>query len=749
MTILNHILGFPRIGEHRELKYALENYWNGKISKIKLLNIGKKIRYKNWKKQKKCGIDLLPVGDFSWYDHVLTTSLMLGNIPERYKNNKVNIDTLFLMSRGGIKNNKIIVPSEMTKWFNTNYHYIVPEFIENQKFSFSWNQLLEEIDEALILKHKIKPIILGPLTYLWLGKKKENFNKLKLLDKILPVYKYLLYEIKKRKIEWIQIDEPILVLDLPEIWKKSFKTTYDKLQGFSKILLTTYFDSIKQNIDIISTLSVNGIHIDLISGNDSLDFLHKNIPNNWILSLGIINGRNIWKTNLCFWFRNLQKLKEKNRKLWISSSCSLLHTPIDLSYETHLNKEIKKRFSFAIQKCEELSLLSQSLNKNDINILKDWNILSKNKKIEKKISNINLNRKNNFVIRNKKQKKYLNLPILPTTTIGSFPQTKEIRILRMNFKKNKISEQEYERNMFKHIKKIIHEQELLDLDVLVHGEVERNDMVEYFGENLNGFISTKNAWVQSYGSRCVKPPIIIGDISRKKPITLKWILYAQSLTKKPVKAMLTGPITILSWSFPREDISKEIIAQQIALSLKEEVLNLEKSGIRIIQIDEPAFREGLPLKKSQWKEYLIWAANNFRLSCSTIKDITQIHTHMCYSEFNDIMPFIATLDADVITIESSRSNMKLLQSFKKFQYPNAIGPGVYDIHSKNVPDVDWIISLLLKANKYIPIKNLWVNPDCGLKTRTWKETRNALKNMVIAAKNLRNSFKKNPKNFIL
>ncbi|CAL4317929.1 5-methyltetrahydropteroyltriglutamate--homocysteine methyltransferase [Buchnera aphidicola (Eriosoma lanigerum)] len=752
MTILNHILGFPRIGLNRELKYAQEKYWSNQCTQQQLLSVGYKIRHDNWINQIDKNINFLSVGDFAWYDHVLSTSMLLGNVPKRHQNNdkSVTLDTLFRIARGHAPTGKSAYASDMTKWFDTNYHYIVPEFFKDQEFSLTWKQLLQEVEEALLLNHKVKPIILGPLTYLWLGKiKGEHFDKLELLNKILPIYKQVLDKLAKKNIEWVQIDEPILVLELPDLWKQSFSIAYNYLYGSVKLLLTTYFDEINHNLNIIQKLPIQGLHIDVIFGKYDLLKLNSVLPKDWILSLGVINGRNIWKTNLIKWFKLIQPMLIKRSNLWLSTSCSLLHVPIDINVERKLDKKIKNWFSFAVQKCTELSLLSHALNTdctNEINIWssaiheRKYSTFVNNIEVQEKINSISekqLHRKSEYSIRLKIQNDKFQLPILPTTTIGSFPQTKDIRKLRLNFKENQISLQEYNQSISDYIQKIICEQEKLNIDVLVHGEPERNDMVEYFGEQLNGFVFTINGWVQSYGSRCVKPPIIVGDVSRSSSMTIKWAKYAQSLTKKPVKGMLTGPMTILLWSFPREDIEKEIIAKQIALSLREEVHDLEQSGIKIIQIDEPALREGLPLRKSLWNDYLSWSVNAFKLASSGVDDDTQIHTHMCYCEFNDIMSSIALLDADVITIETSRSDMELLEFFKDFKYLNSIGPGVYDIHSPNIPTVEWIEKLLKKALNYIPIHRLWVNPDCGLKTRNWKETIQALSNMIIAVKKIR------------
>ncbi|MCU5772179.1 5-methyltetrahydropteroyltriglutamate--homocysteine S-methyltransferase [Winslowiella arboricola] len=752
MSILNHTLGFPRVGLRRELKKAQESYWAGNSTQQELLAVGRELRARHWQQQKEAGVDLLPVGDFAWYDHVLTTSLLLGNVPARHQNKdgSVDLDTLFRLGRGRAPAGEPAAAAEMTKWFNTNYHYMVPEFVKGQQFKLSWTQLLDEVDEALALGHNVKPVLLGPVTYLWLGKVKgEQFDRLSLLKEILPVYQQVLAELAKRGIEWVQIDEPALVLELPAEWLNAFKPAYDALQGQTKLLLTTYFDSVGQNIDTIRELPVNGLHIDLVHGKDDVAALNAKLPAEWLLSVGVINGRNVWRADLSSWFERLQPLTAQRKQLWIGSSCSLLHSPIDLSVETRLDEEVKSWFAFALQKCGELSLLTKALNNNDAASLEAWSAPIRARRHSSRVHNAAVGqrlkaitskdslRDSCYQVRAKAQRERFNLPAWPTTTIGSFPQTTEIRGLRLDFKKGNLDRNNYRTGIAEHIKQAVAEQEQLGLDVLVHGEAERNDMVEYFGENLDGFVFTQNGWVQSYGSRCVKPPVIIGDVSRPEAITVEWAKYAQSLTEKPVKGMLTGPVTILCWSFPREDVPRETIARQIALALRDEVEDLETAGIGIIQIDEPALREGLPLRQSEWAAYLTWAVDAFRLNAAVAQDETQIHTHMCYCEFNDIMASIAALDADVITIETSRSDMELLESFEDFDYPNEIGPGVYDIHSPNVPSVEWMEALLLKAAQRIPVERLWVNPDCGLKTRGWTETRQALANMVKAAQNLR------------
>lgn len=754
MTILNHTLGFPRIGLRRELKKAQESYWAGRSTQEQLLAVGRDIRARHWQQQHEAGVDLLPVGDFAWYDHVLATSLLLGNVPARHQNKEgsIDLDTLFRIGRGRAPTGEPAPAAEMTKWFNTNYHYIVPEFTQDQPFQLGWRQLLQEVDEALALGYTIKPVLLGPITYLWLGKTKgKPFDRLSLLKNILPVYQQVLHKLAQRGIEWVQIDEPALVLELPPAWLAAFQPAYEQLQGPVKLLLTTYFDSIGHHLDTLRTLPVQGLHVDLVAGNDDPVALHHALPEDWVLSLGVINGRNVWRADLSHWFERLKPLVNL-RPLWLGTSCSLLHSPIDLNAETRLTPEVKSWFAFALQKCTELALLSRALKAPQVNKpveLADYSApirarcqssLVHNPQVEKRLAAITVKdseRVHNYAHRSKIQRARFKLPAWPTTTIGSFPQTGEIRHLRRDFKLGHLDTHHYRASIAEHIRQAIAEQESLGLDVLVHGEAERNDMVEYFGENLAGFVFSQNGWVQSYGSRCVKPPVIIGDISRPKAITVEWAKFAQSLTDKPVKGMLTGPVTILCWSFLREDLSREVIAKQIALALRDEVLDLEKAGIGIIQIDEPALREGLPLRQSEWAAYLKWAVDAFKLSAAAAQDETQIHTHMCYCEFNDIIDSIAALDADVITIETSRSDMDLLEVFKEFDYPNEIGPGVYDIHSPNVPSVEWIEGLLRKAAQNIPAERLWVNPDCGLKTRGWPETRLALANMVLAAKRLR------------
>lgn len=757
MSVINHTLGFPRVGLKRELKRAQEDYWAGKIDQSALLETGYQLRVRHWEQQKNAGVDLLPVGDFAWYDQVLTTSLLLGNVPPRHQNEdgSVDLDTLFRVARGRAPTGKPAAAGEMTKWFNTNYHYIVPEFQQGQQFKLSWNQLFDEVDEALKLGHNVKPVVIGPITYLWLGKVKgPAFDRLSLLKDLLPAYQEILARLAEKGVEWVQIDEPALVLDLPIEWQNAYQQAYQSLAGKTNLLLTTYFDGISHHLDVIKQLPVQGLHVDVVAGKDDIAALHQALPADWVLSLGLINGRNVWKGDLGEKFQRVKPLLGE-RTLWIGSSCSLLHSPIDLNDETRLDAEVKSWFAFALQKCEELALLTKTLNQptaENIAALETYSAPIRARRTSSRVNNAQVaqrlaainakdtERTRPYVERAELQRQRFNLPLWPTTTIGSFPQTSEIRSLRLDFKKGNVDQLNYRTSISEHIKQAIKEQELLDIDVLVHGEAERNDMVEYFGEHFDGYVFTQNGWVQSYGSRCVKPPVIIGDISRPEAITVEWAKYAQSLTDKPVKGMLTGPVTILCWSFPREDVSREKIAKQIALALRDEVDDLQKAGIGIIQIDEPALREGLPLRRDEWNDYLTWAVDAFKLSAAIADDETQIHTHMCYCEFNDIMDSIAALDADVITIETSRSDMDLLDAFEDFDYPNEIGPGVYDIHSPNVPNVEWIVELLRKAAQRVPVERLWVNPDCGLKTRGWTETRQALANMVEAAKKLRNEY---------
>lgn len=756
-----HILGLPRIGAQRELKKALEAYWAGKTTQEELLKAGKQIRIENWKLQSSAGFDLITVGDFSFYDHILDTSILLGAIPKRFEHDftqNVSLDEMFRMARGQILGLKDVQALAMTKWFNTNYHYLVPEFTSKQEFTLCGNKLFSEVIEAQELGYKVKPVLVGPLTYLWLGKEKEaDFDKLNLLPNLIEAYNQILFKLNELNVEFIQIDEPILTLELSLKWQNAFSEAYTQLQ-FKQIkpILTTYFGDLADNLKIAKGLPIHGLHIDICSAPNQLVTVANELNKDKVLSIGIIDGRNIWKNDLIKSLNALKQLQTKfGENLWISSSCSLLHCPVDLDNETKINPEIKSWLAFSKQKISELATLSQGINISEKVIapsLADNQAALKNKQSSSLIHNPQVNEKvkaitaqtakrhSTFDKRIKVQLESLNLPLFPTTTIGSFPQTDTIRKIRREFKNGKITQAEYTKQIQAEIQTAIQRQENIGIDLLVHGEAERNDMVEYFGEQLAGFVFTENGWVQSYGSRCVKPPIIYGDISRPQPMTVEWTTYAQSLTNKKVKGMLTGPVTILSWSFVRNDQPHKETALQIALALRDEVLDLEKSGINIIQIDEPAFREALPLKKKDWQQYLDWAVHAFRISSSGVKDNTQIHTHMCYSSFNDIIQAIADLDADVITIETSRSDLELLNAFESFNYPNQIGPGVYDIHSPRIPDTEEIVNQVEKMLTYIPAHKLWINPDCGLKTRNWVEVEPALHNMHQAANILRSKY---------
>ena len=748
-----HNLGFPRVGSMRELKFAQEGYWSGKSTKEELLKLASEIRKINWEHQK--SLDLVAVGDFSLYDQVLDMSFTLGNIPQRARNYSGDVlDNYFRVARGrSVDPKQAISAAEMTKWFDTNYHYMVPEFEMSTTFKLDATRIIDQITEAKNLGLKPKPVIIGPVTYLAIGKEKDNSNKLDLLPKLLDTYVELLEALVAQNIEWVQIDEPILVTELSVELKKAFEISYAKLNNPKlKILLATYFGSLQDNLETISKLPIAGLHIDAVNGGAEVDAVISKMSGK-VISLGVVNGRNIWKSDLNAILDWLEPIANKlGDNLWIAPSCSLLHVPVDLSSEKKLDSEISSWLAFAIEKIKEIEVITNAINygrakvenelaqnKQSLNSRKNSTRVH-NPSVQAELAKVDASwgmRKGTYLERQVKQLPVLNLPKFPTTTIGSFPQTGDIRSARSKFKSGEITENAYQDAMRKEIIHSIKEQESLGLDVLVHGEAERNDMVEYFGEQLQGYAFSQFGWVQSYGSRCVKPPILFGDISRPKAMTVEWIKFAQSQTLKVMKGMLTGPVTILNWSFVRDDQPRSTSCAQLALAIRQEVLDLEKAGIKVIQIDEAALREGLPLRKSQWKEYLDWAVGAFRIAANGVGDQTQIHTHMCYSEFNDIISSIADMDTDVITIETSRSDMELLDAFDSFKYPNEIGPGVYDIHSPNIPTQEHIVSLMQKAAQKIPAERLWVNPDCGLKTRQWSEVTPALTNMVAAAKTLR------------
>jgi 5-methyltetrahydropteroyltriglutamate--homocysteine methyltransferase len=788
---LTHNLGFPLIGADRELKKAQEAYWRGAITQVELEATGSELRRAHWQLQADAGLNLIPTGDFAWYDQVLTLSATLGNIPLRHRKSHIlasdtghaihegccpahgeahthaansacsdiDLDTLFRVARGRAPSGAASSASDMTKWFDTNYHYLVPEFHPHQEFKLSWTQIIDETAEAIAEGYAVKPVILGPLSYLWLGKEKtEGFDRFDLLENLLPAYKQILQALADVGADWVQIDEPILVLDLPAKWQQAFERVYHALKHPNlKILVATYFGALGENLSTAINLPVAGLHIDAVRAPEQVLTVVDRLAAHKVLSIGIVDGRNIWRNDLQKSLNLLHTAQTRlGERLWIAPSCSLLHSPVDLNREEKLDADIKSWLAFATQKVREVVTLKTLLTRpfdaiaqqdlafsNAAVLARASSPKIHNPQVQTRLQALkpeHAHRGSAFKLRIKKQQARLRLPLFPTTSIGSFPQTEKIRSTRSEFKTGKITAGEYETRIRAEISDCITRQEKLDIDVLVHGEAERNDMVEYFGEHLDGYAFTQYGWVQSYGSRCVKPPIIFGDVSRPAPITIEWASYAQSLSKKPVKGMLTGPITMLFWSFVRDDQPRAATARQIALALRDEVVDLEAAGIQIIQIDEPAIREGLPLRINDRSEYLDWAVNAFRISASGVHDETQIHTHMCYSEFNDIIAAIADLDADVITIETSRSDGELLQAFENFNYPNDIGPGVYDIHSPNIPDVETMVNLLKRAAREIPAERLWVNPDCGLKTRRWPETEAALVRMVQAAKILREEY---------
>ncbi|MFP4098297.1 MAG: 5-methyltetrahydropteroyltriglutamate--homocysteine S-methyltransferase [Alphaproteobacteria bacterium] len=768
-------LGFPRIGDMRQLKKAVEGYWKGKLSQEELRNAAKELRKANWQAQKNAGLDHIPSNDFSLYDHVLDMTATLGLVPARYKwsGKNVDLDTYFAMARGAQNDGLDVTAMEMTKWYDTNYHYIVPEFEEGTTPKLSSNRIFDHYQEAKDLGIETRPVLIGPATYVFLGKAQyDGFTHEETVKKLIPVYNEILQKLAQKGAQWVQIDEPVFCLDLCPIGKGVVNAAYNngasslqKPEGL-KILVTSYFDTPRGNADLFYSLPVDALHIDLCRGSNqantsanvasqTLDEALAKIGNEKALSIGIVDGRNIWRNDLSASLDLLEKAAEKlgSERIFVAPSCSLLHTPVDLNSEIQMDESLKSWLSFAMQKIEEISVLAKGINEGR-EAITDQITLSNavqsdrrtssrihNEEVKQRAASITPDmkrRKSPFAQRDQLQRDALNLPLYPTTSIGSFPQTQEIRKARAAHKKGTLDEASYKEAMQAQIRKVVEFQHDIGIDILVHGEAERNDMVEYFGEQLSGFAFTKYGWVQSYGSRCVKPPIIYGDVSRPRAMTVEWSKYAQEQTDKVMKGMLTGPVTILQWSFVRDDQPRSATSRQIALAIRDEVSDLEAAGIRIIQIDEAAFREGLPLRKEDWKAYLDRAVEDFRVASCCVEDKTQIHTHMCYSEFNDIIESIAAMDADVISIETSRSQMELLDAFVAYKYPNEIGPGVYDIHSPRVPNVDEMVDLLEKAKNVLDERQIWVNPDCGLKTRGWEEVKPALENMVEAAKIMRN-----------
>lgn len=743
-------LGFPRIGLHRELKKALEAYWKGDGDAAALHATAGELRARHWQLQHAAGIDIIPSNDFSLYDHMLDTAVLLGAIPPRFAGIADADQRYFAMARGTAE-----APAmEMTKWFDTNYHYIVPELHAGQRFVLNADKPLSHYREARALGLKTRPVLVAPVTFLSLAKAKDaGLDPIDLLDVVLPAYAELLRQLAAEGVEWVQIDEPVLVLDLSDKQKAAFATAYAALgKAGPRLLLTSYFGALGDNAELAAKLSVAGLHIDLVRAPEQLDAVLAVLPSDKLLSIGVVDGRNIWRSNLDTAFELINRAWDRigPERLEIAPSCSLLHTPVDLEGETLLDAELRSWMAFARQKLDEVSALTIAKRKGRGAAQADFDAsavaiaahmasprIHKPAVKARAAQSIPLDRRSAFPLRQGEQRERLNLPSYPTTTIGSFPQTAEVRAARSAFKKGTLDQAGYDAFLEAETERAVRIQEELDIDVLVHGEFERNDMVEYFGEQLDGFAFTKNGWVQSYGSRCVKPPVIYGDVSRPAPMTVRWSAYAASLTDRPMKGMLTGPVTILQWSFVRVDQKRSETCRQIGLAIRDEVIDLEAAGIGIIQIDEPALREGLPLRRKDWDAYLRWAVDCFRPSASGVADATQIHTHMCYAEFNDIMPAIAEMDADVISIETSRSDMELLEAFRNFNYPNEIGPGVWDIHSPRVPSQADMEALMRKAAEGIPAGLLWVNPDCGLKTRGWPEVKAALGNLVASAKALR------------
>jgi 5-methyltetrahydropteroyltriglutamate--homocysteine methyltransferase len=771
MTVTVAPLGFPRIGPRRELKTALEAHWAGKLAAKDLLDTAARLRAQTWTRLRDLGADVIPSNDFSLYDQVLDTTAMVGAVPPLYgwSGERVDLETYFAMARGSQAGaaqeacahghghaGEGVPAAEMTKWFDTNYHYLVPELTADQAFRLASTKALDEYLEARALGIETRPVLLGPVSYLLLGKAKGgDFDTLSLLPRLLPIYAEVLRSLARAGATWVQVDEPCLVLDLTDAARDAYRLAYGVLTDVSppiRILLATYFGALGDNLETALALPVHGLHIDLVRAPEQLEAVVAGARPDLVLSLGVIDGRNVWKADLNAILDRVEPVVASGRTVILAPSCSLLHTPIDLERETELEPEIRDWLAFAVQKVAELAILAQALNagRGSVQQALDASTASvASRRTSQRINNPSVQaraadrdpalaqRSSPLETRRAEQRARLNLPAFPTTTIGSFPQTPEVRKARADHGKGVLNDAAYDAFLREETARTVKWQEDAGLDVLVHGEFERNDMVQYFGEQLAGFAFTKAAWVQSYGSRCVRPPIIYGDVSRPKAMTVEWWRYAQSLTDRPMKGMLTGPVTILNWSFVRDDQPRSETCRQIAFAIRDEVVDLETAGAPIIQIDEAALREGLPLRRGDWQAYLDWAVECFRVAASGVADATQIHTHMCYSEFNDIIASIGAMDADVISIETARSKMELLDAFAGYRYPAEIGPGVYDIHSPRVPAVDEMVELLRAAGTRLPADQLWVNPDCGLKTRKWPETLAAIANMVAAGRVVR------------
>ena len=750
--------GFPRIGLKRELKRSLESHWRGETSAEALLDTARTLRRRHWQLAVDAGADVVPCNDFSLYDHVLDTAVLFDAIPSRYRPVFAEnpLDGYFAMARGHKRDGHDLHALEMTKWFDTNYHYLVPELEAGQRFALTGDKPLAEFLEAKAQGHRARPVLLGPVSFLLLSKSVDGSDRLALLDALLPVYVELLGRLADAGADWVQLDEPCLVLDQDDDDHAAYRRAYAVLAEARtpQLLLASYFGALGDNLPLATSLPVNGLHIDLVRAPGQLDAVLDALPAGRVLSAGVVDGRNIWRSRPGHVLPLLRKAQARigSECLWLAPSCSLLHVPIDLEAETTLDPQRLATMAFARQKIEELRVYADALAgvpEADAALAAQQTLLTTqaqaagvvDAKVRSRLHMLGPQatlRRSAHAIRRVTQSETLALPPLPTTTIGSFPQTDELRKARAAHRASRLDDGGYDALLEAEIERVVRFQEHIGLDVLVHGEPERNDMVEYFGEQLDGYLFTKLGWVQSYGSRCVKPPVIYGDIARPTPMTVRWSSYAQALTDKPMKGMLTGPVTMLQWSFVRDDLPRETVCRQIALALRDEVHDLEAAGIRVIQIDEPALREGLPLRRADWPAYLAWAVECFRITAGGVRDATQIHTHMCYSEFNDIIEAVAAMDADVISIETSRSRMELLDAFVRFRYPNGIGPGVYDIHSPRVPEQAEMLDLLHKALDVLQPDQLWINPDCGLKTRGWREVEQALTHMVGCARQLRN-----------
>ncbi len=775
---ISNVAGFPRIGPERELKFATEGYWRGEVSESELLEAAKRIRLDNWRFMQSAGIDLIPSNDFSLYDHVLDTIALVGAVPDRYAHSRgpVDLDTYFAMARGRQESGVDVTAMEMTKWFDTNYHYIVPELAPGTSFSLSSTKPFDEHAEAMEeLGIDTVPVIVGPVSFLLLGKSAdgvpENFDRLGLLEPLLEVYGELIERLAAQGATWVQLDEPCFVEDRPERELDAFRLAYEELAKVherTRILVKTYFDHVGDAYGVLRDLPIEGIGLDLHrEGADLAQVMEREGPKNveliaeegglegkWLFA-GIVNGRNVWINELEHSLDLLGGLRDRCAELVVTTSCSLLHTPLDLDAEPPsevLDDELRSWMAFAKQKVGEVVTLARGLGEGrgaiaaelDANdrALEDRRISkrTRNPEVRERVAALtdeDARRQSPFEVRSEAQRDRLRLPLFPTTTIGSYPQTAEIRQARSSLRQGEIDEVTYQRRIRSEVERVIGFQEEVGLDVLVHGEPERNDMVQYFAEQMEGYVFTQNAWVQSYGSRYVRPPILFGDVNRPTPMTTDWTAFAQSLTDKPVKGMLTGPVTMLQWSFVRDDQPRSDTCEQLALAIRDEVADLEAQGTKVIQVDEPAIREGLPLRRDRWDEYLRWAVYCFRVATAVVRDETQIHTHMCYSDFGDIMEQIQQMDADVLLIEAARSRMELLHDWERTGYALQIGPGVYDIHSPRVPSAEEMAELLEAAARVLPPEQLWVNPDCGLKTRAWPETEAALRNLVQAAKQLR------------